>query len=59
MIARVLFIMYEYSRVDGTSLVVKWLGLPSFIGGDVGSIPDWGSKIPHASWPSQGKTKVS
>ena len=33
----------------GMSLVVQWL-TPSSAGG-VGSVPSWGAKIPHASWP--------
>ena len=37
----------------GTSLVVQWLRLCACNAGDVGSIPGWGTKIPHASWCSQ------
>ena len=25
--------------------------------GDIGSIPSWGTKIPHASWPKKTKRK--
>ena len=31
-----------------TSLVVQWLKLHAFNAGSTGSIPDWGTKIPHA-----------
>ena len=34
----------------GTSLVVQWLRLCTFIAGDVGLIPGQGTKIPHAMW---------
>ena len=32
----------------GTSQVVQWLKLCAANAGDVGSIPSWGTKIPHA-----------
>ena len=32
----------------GTSLVVQWLKLHNFDAGDMGSIPGWETKIPHA-----------
>ena len=32
----------------GTSLVVQWLRLSAFTAGGTGSIPGWGTKIPHA-----------
>ena len=32
----------------GTSLVVQWLKLHDFNAGDMGLIPGWGTKIPHA-----------
>ena len=32
----------------GTSHVVQWLGLHASTAGGTGSIPDWGTKIPHA-----------
>ena len=32
----------------GTSLVVQWLGLHASTAGGQGSIPGWGTKIPHA-----------
>ena len=34
----------------GTSLVVQWLRLCAFTVEDTGSNPDWGTKIPNASW---------
>ena len=37
--------------ISGTSLVVQWLGLRASTAGDTGSIPGWGTKIPHASCP--------
>ena len=33
----------------GTSLVVQWLKICLVIQGDMGSIPGWGTKIPHAT----------
>ena len=33
----------------GTSLSVQWLGLHTSSAGDVGSIPDWGTKISYAT----------
>jgi len=30
----------------GTSLAVQWLGLHAFTTKHMGSIPDWGAKIP-------------
>ena len=35
--------------------MVQWLGLRAFNDGDVGSIPDWETKIPRASWSGQKK----
>ena len=32
----------------GTSLVVQWLRLRASNAGCVGSVPGWGTKIPHA-----------
>ena len=32
---------------EGTSLVVQWLWLHAANAGGVGSIPGWGTKIPH------------
>ena len=39
-----------------TSLAVQWLRLRASTAGGVGSIPGWGTRIPHASQCSQ-KTK--
>ena len=39
----------------GTSLVIHWLRLHATNAGGMGSIPDQGSKIPHAVWYSQKK----
>ena len=36
-----------------TSLVVQWLRLCASTAGDVGLIPGWGTKIPHAIGHSQ------
>ena len=38
-------------RCPGTSLVVQWLRLHASSAGGAGSIPGWGTKIPHAVWP--------
>ena len=44
-------------RLEGsTSLAVQWLKLLASTAGDVGSIPGWGTKIPHAMvWPKKKK----
>ena len=34
---------------SGTTLVVQWLRLHAPNAGDTGSIPGWGTKIPHAA----------
>ena len=39
----------------GTSLVVQWLRFCTSNAGDEGSIPGWGTKIPHALWPKRKK----
>ena len=36
---------------------VQWLGLHTPRAGGEGSIPAWGTKIPHAAWCSQKKKK--
>ena len=41
----------------GTSLVVQWLKLHDFNAGDMGSIPGWETKIPHAVRHGQKKKK--
>ena len=43
----------EYSLQAGTSLVVQWLGLCTSTAGDVGSIPGWGTKLPHSGQHGQ------
>ena len=37
----------------GTSLAIPWLRLRASNAGSAGSVPDWGTKIPHASWHCQ------
>ena len=39
------------------SLDVQWLRLHAFTARDIGSIPDWGTTIPHAAQQSQKKIK--
>ena len=39
----------------GTSLVVQWLRLRALNAGGTGSIPGWGTKIPHAAQRGQNK----
>ena len=34
---------------QGTSLAIQWLRLHTSTAGDQGSIPDWGTKILHAT----------
>ena len=38
---------------DRTSLAVQWLRLHASAAGGVGSIPGWGTKIPHATLPKK------
>ena len=33
----------------GSSLAVQWLGLSASTAAGTGSIPGWGTKIPHAT----------
>ena len=40
----------------GTSLAVQGLGFSAFTAEGPGSVPGWGTKIPHAVWP-KAKTK--
>lgn len=43
----------------GTSLGTQWFRLHATTAGDVGSIPDWGPRIPHALQCSQNiKNKI-
>ena len=37
--------------------MVQWLRLHATNAGDSNSIPDWGTKIPHAVWYGQKKEK--
>ena len=49
-------ISYKCLRCEiGTSLAVQWLGLCASTAGGAGSIPGWGTKIPHAVWYGQNK----
>ena len=41
----------------GTSLAIQWLGFHAPRAGDTSSIPDRGTKIPHAMQHSQIKNK--
>ena len=43
--------------IRGTCLVVQWLGLCASTSENMGLIPGWGTKIPHAPWHSQKKKK--
>ena len=42
---------------SGTSLAVQWLRLCASNAKGVGSIPGWGTKIPHAIWRGQENIK--
>ena len=41
-----------------TYLGVQWLRLHTFIPRGLGSIPSWGTKIPHAMWQKKKKKKT-
>ena len=43
--------------MKGNSLAVQWLGLGAFTAGAQGSIPGWGTKIPHVAQHSQPEKK--
>ena len=45
------------TNVVGTSLAVQWLKVCTSTAGDRGSIPDQGTKIPHAVWHAQNINK--
>ena len=45
------------SSLKGNSLAVQWLGLGAFTAGAQGSIPGWGTKIPHDAQHSQTEKK--
>ena len=49
------FFPFNIKLYRGTFLAVQWLRLQASTAGGVGSIPDWGTKIPHA--PQHGKKK--
>ena len=49
--------MKKLEKRERASLVVQWLGLRTSTAGDMGSIPSWGTKIPHASQRGQKKRK--
>ena len=44
--------------LGGNSRGVQWLGLHASTAGGTGSIPGWGTKVPHAAWHGQKKTSV-
>ena len=46
----------NYKR--GTSLAVQWLALCASNAGGVGSIPGWGTRIPHAARGSKKNKKI-
>ena len=50
-------VLLTASKMPGsqTSLVAVWLRLHASNAGDLGSIPDWGTKISHATQCSQKK----
>ena len=52
-----LFSLVESLSTLGNSLVAQWLGLHAPTAGGPGSIPGWGTKIPHAVQRSQKKKK--
>ena len=41
--------LHEIGCKTGTTLVVQWLRLRVSKAGCMGSIPGWGTKIPHAT----------
>ena len=45
----------RFFEKDGTSLAGQWLGLLAFTVEDLGSVPSWGTKIPHAVQCGQKK----
>ena len=54
--------MFTYEKTSGwESLVVQWLGLGASTVMGLGSVPDWGTKIPQncESWPKKEKKKIS
>ena len=49
--------MFIQEILTGTSLIVQGLTLCSCNAENAGSIPGWGIKIPHATWPKNRKKK--
>ena len=49
---------WTFKNGYGNSLAVQWLGLRAFTAKGTGSIPGWGTKIPHAAWHGQ-KIKIN
>ena len=49
--------LFIYLFIIRTSLVVQWLRLCTSITGGMGSIPCWGTKIPHAAQHGQKKNR--
>ena len=37
--------------------MVQWLRLGTATAGAVGLMPNWGNKIPHATWPKKKREK--
>ena len=60
--AKKVFIKYSLGRAlgmaSGASLAVQWLRFHASTAGGIGSIPDQGTKIPHATWHGQ-KRKIN
>ena len=48
-----------YIKETETFPAVQWLRLRTSNVGGFGSIPGWGTKIPHAIWYSQKQTKTT
>ena len=48
---------WNQNVTEGTSLVAQWLRIHASTAGGVGSIPGWGTKIPHVMQHGQNKTK--
>ena len=46
-------------NIAGTSQVVQWLRLHASTAGSTGSIPGWGTKIPHAACMAKKNQKTN
>ena len=46
------------NQSQGNSLAVQWLGFCAFTAMGTGSIPGWGTKIPHALRPKHQNIKL-